>query len=187
MVATMMAALPRMGIAEEWILDPESSRIGFQAFQMGAPFEGAFESYRGSIVFDPARLDESKVTVIVDIGSVNSRNAERDAAIRSADWFDASTHPTATFVSESFTALGDNRFEAPGKLTMRGVTRPVVFPFTYSVVLQENGRRVARVEGAFPVARSEFGIGQGQWAGDGVIGDRVVIQIGLTAVPREAQ
>jgi polyisoprenoid-binding protein YceI len=175
------ALAPLHAVAEEWVADPEQSRIGFRALQMGAPFDGTFERYHASIVFDPDRLDQSRVSFSVDIASVDTRNAERDAAIQSADWFDAATHPTATFVSEAFTALGDSRYQAEGALTMRGVTRAVVFPFTLDLVVQE-GHQVAKVDGAFPVARTEYGIGQGEWASDGVVGDRVLIQVDLTAV-----
>jgi polyisoprenoid-binding protein YceI len=174
-------------VAEEWVPVPEESRIGFRAIQMGAPFDGEFTRYRASIVFNPARLEQSQVSFTVDIDSVDTRNAERDAAIQTAEWFDVSNYPAATFASDAITALGDGRYEAQGTLTMRGVTRSVVFPFTFDVAgseeggAQQDGGQLARVEGAFPVARTEFGIGQGEWASEGVIGDRVLIQVELTA------
>lgn len=174
-------------VAEEWVPVPEESRIGFRAIQMGAPFDGEFTRYRASIVFDPDRLEQSQVFFTVDIDSVDTQNAERDAAMQTADWLDATNHPTATFASDAIAALGESRYEARGTLTMRGVTQPVVFPFTFEVVGPEEGRtqqdgdQLARVEGAFPVARTKFGIGQGQWASEGVIGDQVLIQVELTA------
>lgn len=174
-------------VAEEWVPVPEESRIGFRAIQMGAPFDGEFTNYRASIVFDPDRLEQSQVFFTVDIDSVDTQNAERDAAMQTADWFDASNHPTATFASDAITALGESRYEARGTLTMRGVARSVVFPFTFDVVepekggAQQDGTQLARVEGAFAVARTEFGIGQGQWASEGVIGEQVLIQVELTA------
>lgn len=180
-ILVAIAMAPVYAVAEEWVPDPEQSRIGFRALQMGAPFEGQFKRYRASIVFDPARLDQSQVSFIVDIDSVDTQNAERDATIQSADWFDASNHPAAIFVSEAFTAVGDDRYEAEGALTMRGVTRPVVFPFTLNVDVQD-GRQIARVDGAFSVARTEYGVGQGQWASEGVVGGQVLIQVDLTAV-----
>ena len=182
-VVLLMSAMASMHAgADEWVPDPDQSRIGFRATQLGASFDGAFKRYRASIVFDPAHLDQSQVSFTVDVDSVDTGNAERDAAIQSADWFDATNHPTAIFVSEAFTAAGDGRYEAQGALTMRGVTRPVVFPFTLDVTRQEEGRQIARVDGEFPVARTDFGIGQGQWASDGVVGDRVLIQVELVAV-----
>ena len=174
-------------LAEEWVPVPEESRVGFRATQLGAPFDGQFTRYRASIVFDPDRPEQSQVLFTVDIDSVDTENAERDAAIQTADWFDASKYPTATFVSDAVTALGDGRYEARGMLTMRGVTRPVMLPFTFTVAglgearARRNGGQLARVEGAFAVARTEFGIGQGQWAGEGVIGDQVLIRVELTA------
>ena len=186
-IALVIAMNLMHALAEEWIPVPEESRIGFRAIQMGAPFDGEFTRYRASIVFDPDRLEQSRVLFTVDIDSVDTQNAERDAAIQTADWFDAGKHPTATFASNAITALGESRYEARGTLTMRGVARSVVFPFTFDAVGPEEGRAQhdgggrARVEGEFPVARTEFGIGQGQWASEGVIGDRAVIQIELTA------
>jgi polyisoprenoid-binding protein YceI len=186
-ILLVMAMSLMHAVAETWVPVREESRIGFRAIQMGAPFEGEFTSYRASIVFDPDRLDQSRVSFTVDIGSVDTRNAERDAAMQTADWFDASTHPTATFATDAITALGGSRYEARGTLTMRGVMRPVVFPFTLHLIgpekggAQQDGGQLARVEGEFPVARTEFGIGQGQWASEGVIGDQVLIQVDLTA------
>jgi polyisoprenoid-binding protein YceI len=186
-ILLVMAMSLMHAVAEAWVPVREESRIGFRAIQMGAPFEGEFTNYRASIVFDPDHLEQSQVSFTVDIDSVDTQNAERDAAMQTADWFDAGNHPTATFASDAITALGEGRYEARGTLTMRGVTRSVVFPFTLDLMGSEEGRaqqdggHLARVEGEFPVARTEFDIGQGQWAREGVIGDQVLIQVDLTA------
>ena len=99
-------------VAEEWVPVPEESRIGFHATQMGAPFDGEFTRYRASIVLDPDRLEHSQVAFTVDIDSVDTQNAERDAATQTVDWFDASKYPTATFTSDTIRALGDRRYES---------------------------------------------------------------------------
>lgn len=176
--AVSTAALP--SAAAEWIVDEQASRIGFQATQMGAPFRGEFHDYEATIAFDPDDPDSGSALVTVTVASLDTGNDERDAAALGPLWFDAATYSTATFASDGFTALDDNHYRADGRLSMRGVTHVAAFTFALDIA-EEGNRRVAHVSGVLPVSRSDFGIGRGEWASDGVIGDRVTIEIELTA------
>lgn len=79
-----------------WTVE-ESSRLGFVATQSGAPVEGVFEKFEAEIAFVPGDLANSKVSVEIEIASVNSKSKDRDAAIISPGLFDVSKWPTASF------------------------------------------------------------------------------------------
>ncbi len=162
-----------------WTVE-EDSRVGFVATQSGAAVEGAFEAFTAEIAFDPGNLAASRVAVVIDVASVNSESKDRDDTIRSAALFDVAQWPEARFMAEGFTALGGDRFEAAGELTMRDATLPVVLPFTL-VITEEAGVQRARASGELEVSRLDYGIGQGLWADTSVVGEAVVIRIDITA------
>ncbi|TVR99772.1 MAG: polyisoprenoid-binding protein [Rhodospirillales bacterium] len=179
-VALVVAVLlaPDAARAAEWTVDAAESRIGFRATQMGAGFEGRFHRFTGEVRFDPDDPEAGRAAFTVEIASVDTGNAERDQAILTNVWMAAADHPTATFETDRITRENGDRYRAEGRLTMRGTSREVVFPFTFS---PQAGSDAAEVAGEIPLSRTDFGIGRGEFAADGVIGDRVVIQIRLIA------
>jgi polyisoprenoid-binding protein YceI len=175
-----LATAPARAEPPQWQVDASASRIGFEALQMGATLVGTFRIEAAEIEFDPAEPEGGWAVVTVDVASVDTRSARHDEAIRSPDWLDAASHPTAEFIAEEFTGLDAGRFQAVGRLTLRGTTRRIRFPFSLEVAARDS-RRTARMEAEIPVLRSEFGIGRGEWAGDSVVGNRVVIRVVITA------
>ena len=158
-----------------WTVE-EGSRLGFIATQGGAPVEGVFERFDAKIAFAADDLANSKVAVEIEIASVNSKSKDRDAAIISPGLFDVSKWPTASFETKSFRKTGDGQYEAEAMLTMRGVSRDVVLPFTLKV---SDGK--AHAKGELKVERLDFGIGQGVWKDTSVVGNSVTIFIDLCA------
>jgi len=174
------AAAPALAEPRSWTVDANASRLAFQATQLSAPFDGAFTSYVADVAFDPDDLGASRVRVEIDVTSIDTGNAERDAAALGPDWFDSANHPAAVFETTSFSGAGDGRYEARAKLTIRGETRDVVLPFTLGIN-EDQGRTTARMEEELTISRGDFGVGRGQWAGDGVVADAVVIRVEITA------
>jgi polyisoprenoid-binding protein YceI len=164
--------------AAEWRVDPGKSRLSFAGNQGGAPFEGLFERFQAVIQFDEKDLASSTVSVVIDMTSANTGNAQRDEALRGSDWFAASRYPQGRFEAKSFRHLGGEGYEADAALSIRDVTRPVVLPFT---LRQEAGG--TRAAGALTIDRTAFGIGQGQWATPQVVAHEVTIRFDLLAVP----
>lgn len=169
--------------AAPWTIDLARSRLGFTATQLRAPFDGEFKKYAATIDFDPHNLVASRVAVEIAIESVDTKNDERDGYIVSHEWMAARTYPTARFETAGFAHLGGERYEAKARLTMRGVTRDVVLPFTLKIGDDPNDstRLAARVEGVLTVKRTDYGIGQGQWVATDMIGGDVRIKVSLTA------
>lgn len=93
--------------------------------------DGIFKGLKGTIKFDEADLAGSSVNVSIDANTINTGNAMMNKHAKGKEWLDAAAHPTITFVSSSFakTAKG---YEAKGKLTIKGTTKEVSLPFTFT-------------------------------------------------------
>jgi len=86
---------------------------------------GRFDNFSGSFDYDPANPNASKVSVEIDVASVNSNHAPRDKHLRSAELLDVAKYPKATFVSTGFKDLGNGKAVLTGDFTLHGVTRSI--------------------------------------------------------------
>jgi cytochrome b561/polyisoprenoid-binding protein YceI len=155
------------------------SALGFSTTWGGAAVQGRFKTWTADVLFSPDALDRSKVTVSIDMASVDSGDAQRDTALPSGDWFDATTHPKAIFTATRFEKTGEGRFVAHGRLNLRGVDKPVNLPFR----LQIDGDK-ARVRGVTSLDRTAFGVGQGEWTSTDQIPAQVSVSVDLKATRR---
>lgn len=166
---------------EGWVISLPQSTLGFEATQYGQTFQGQFERFSGSIVFDPKNLGASDVAIDIDITSIKTGSDERDEQAKGAEWFNVSQFPSAQFTSQSFEALPEaNRYHVSGDLMIRGIKQTVSFPFTLETT-QEDEKETAHMIADVPLSRLAFGIGQGAWESTDTIGDRVLVHIDLTA------
>jgi polyisoprenoid-binding protein YceI len=159
-----------------WTVVAEESQLGFVATQMGTRFDGRFLRFDCDIVFAPDDLAASRAVVTIDMAAAETGNRERDSLLPGAPWFNVQAFPQARFETTGFRALGDNRFEARGNLTIRGRTREVIVP----VAIEITGDR-ARVTGATTINRTDFDVGTGEWASGAVVGHAVEIRFSLQA------
>ncbi|GAA0620915.1 MULTISPECIES: YceI family protein [Thalassospira] len=177
-IATTIAGFSGAALAaDQWVVEANDSEIEFTGTQLGAAFEGKFESFEADIVFSPDDLAGSSVEVLIDIASVNTSNGDRDSQIVSPDWFDAAQWPTAKFATKSFSEIAPGKYEAVADLTIRDVTREVTLPFD----LEIEGNK-AEAEGTVTINRTDFGVGQGQWQDTSQVGDAVTIKIEIEAM-----
>jgi polyisoprenoid-binding protein YceI len=91
---------------------------------------GRFGAVTGTIELDAANPARSSVTAEIDVTSIDTRQEQRDAHLRSADFFDADNFPAITFRSRGVEAAGEGRYRVTGDLTIRGVTREVALDTT---------------------------------------------------------
>lgn len=159
-----------------WTVDKAASKLGFKSSFSGMDFDGAFRRWDAQIVFDPKALGAAKATVSIDVASASTGTSERDEAMPTSDWFDVAHFPRATFVTKAFRSRGGDRYEAAGDLTLRGVSRPVVLPFTLTIEGD-----VATMTGQVAVDRSAFGVGQGQWSSPETVPLPVTVTVSITA------
>ncbi len=138
----------------EWRIDPAQSAIAFTARVSGQAVKGRFTRFTARIAFDPADPAMASVEVQIDIASLATGQAELDAALRGADWFDVAAHPLAIYRARGARRMEDGRYALDGTLTLRGVSRPLTLPFT----LELRGRN-ALARAAATLDRTAFGIG----------------------------
>jgi polyisoprenoid-binding protein YceI len=115
-------------IADTYVIDTKGAHasINFRASHLGFSWlTGRFDTFTGTFEYNEANPAESKVSVEIDVASLNSNHAERDNHLRSDDFFNASAHPKATFVSKSIKLTGQKTAIITGDLTIRGVTKTV--------------------------------------------------------------
>jgi len=165
--------------ARSWTLDKTASRLRFRSAFAGTAFEGGFSRFDAQINFDPKNLAGSRAVVTVDLASAATGDADRDQTLPTADWFNTAKFPRATFTSTAIRDLGGGRYQASGNLSLKGVTKPVTLPFT----LQIQGN-TARMNGQVVINRSQFGVGQGQFAGADTIPHEVTVTIAVLARAR---
>ena len=109
-----------------WNIDPSHSTAEFSVrHMMITNVKGRFGKLSGTVEYDPAHPELSRLEATIDATSIDTRDEKRDAHLRSPDFFDVEKFPTLTFKSTEVKKTGDG-FTALGDLTMHGVTKPVV-------------------------------------------------------------
>ncbi len=112
-------------------VDKDHTEIGFDVRHFFSKVHGVFKQFDGTIVFDEQNPAAISVNATADAKSIWTDNERRDNHLRSADFFAADSFPTLSFKSTKVTAAGKNKYKVAGDLTLRGVTRPVVFDAEY--------------------------------------------------------
>lgn len=107
-------------------IDPAHSSAQFKVrHMMIANVKGEFDKVSGTVNFDPANPSTASLEATIDVASISTRDEQRDAHLKSADFFDVEKFPAITFRSEKVTAMGGENFTVTGDLTIHGVTKEV--------------------------------------------------------------
>jgi polyisoprenoid-binding protein YceI len=174
-------ASPVSSAVSTWDLDPSHSGVHFSLKHLVvATVRGEFSKVRGTVVIDPRDLTRSTVRASIDVASINTRDPQRDAHLRSPDFFDAEAFPTIEFRSTGLARTSDG-LDVTGDLTIHGVTRPVTLKVeTTDTDLKDPYGNVRRAASAtVRINRKDFGL---VWnvaleTGGFVVGDEVKIEI----------
>ena len=169
-----------------YAVDASHSELTFSArHMMVSKVRGRFNQVEGSIDFADDPL-QSSVEISIAAASVDTGSADRDAHLKSADFFDVETYPTITFRSTGAKDLDGDRFTLEGDLTVRDVTRPVSFTATYNGLgTNPWGQQVVGFEGRVELDREDFGLtwNQALETGGVLVGKVVTIDIAVEASP----
>jgi polyisoprenoid-binding protein YceI len=175
--------------AGTWTIDPSHSEVGFSVRHlMVSKVKGTFETFEGTIVIGEDPLTSS-VTASVDLSSINTRDAQRDGHLKSADFFEVETYPTLTFASTSVTPDGDD-FTVVGDLTIKGVTKSVELELEFNGVHPDPwGGTRSGFSATTEISRKDFGVDfEVPMDGPGVVvGDKIKIFLEVEAVLAAAE
>jgi polyisoprenoid-binding protein YceI len=185
MTATIPSTLEALGYrAGTWTIDASHSEVGFVVrHMMVSKVRGSFEAFSGTIVTadDPTA---SSVSADIELNSITTKNAQRDAHIRSADFFDVENFPTMTYRSTAVRPDGGD-WVIEGELTLRGVTKSVPLTLELNGFGQDAyGGYRAGFSAKAEINRRDFGV---NWnaaieSGGVVVSDKVTIELEIEAV-----
>ena len=173
-----------------WQIDPAHTEVGFAVkHMMLATVKGRFADVSGTITIDEADIANSSVDVTISAASVDTKQEQRDAHLRSADFFDVENHPELTFRSRQVKSAGDGKLRIVGDLTIRGTTREAVLETTEEGRGKDPwGNERVGFSATTSIDRREFGL---TWnnaleAGGVLVGNDVRISLDVEAVKAEA-
>jgi polyisoprenoid-binding protein YceI len=171
--------------AEKWNFDNAHSSIEFTVRHLlVSKVRGRFTKWNGTFRYDERNPSASSVDVQIDAASVDTHEPQRDAHLRSADFFEVDKHPQLSFKSTGVEKKGDGRFALKGDLTIRGVTRPVVLDVELGGRLKDPwGNERVGFAAKTSIDRKDFGVSFNQTLDVGglALGENVDIAIEIEA------
>ena len=166
-----------------WSIDPVHSSIGFAVRHLGlSTYRGSFAGAAGSIVTEDGSL--ASVNGVVEVGKVVTSDSNLTGHLQSPDFFDAASHPTATFASTAIGQEGD-AVTIEGELTLRGVTRPITLTGELvGLAIDPYGNERIGVEVRGTIDRTAFGIRWNTPLANGVLtlAENVSLNLAVEAV-----
>lgn len=165
-----------------FVVDQAHSEVLFQVRHLITKVRGRFSDFSGTVDFDEARPDRSRVSFVIQARSVDTNQPDRDTHLRSDDFFAVEKFPTLTFSSSRIIDRGNNQFDVAGELSIRGVTQPIVLPVSYLGKAKDPwGNEKLAFETEVTLDRKEFGL---VWnaaleTGGFLVGDQVKVSVSL--------
>lgn len=176
-------------ITGSYAIDPNHSRLGFVVrHAVVSRVRGSFKEFDGSGYFDLDEAANSYLRLSVVTASIDTGNADRDAHLRSSDFFDVERYPEMTFTSTDVERNGFDSYQVKGDLALRGITRPVTIELNYegSAIDPDGDRRIG-FDGRGAISRKDWGL---TWntaleAGGVLVSDSVELELGVAAIRRD--
>jgi polyisoprenoid-binding protein YceI len=169
-----------------YTLDPTHTRIGFVArHAMVTKVRGSFNDFEGTATIDGDNPANSSARVTIQAASIDTRNADRDAHLRSNDFVAMDEFPHITFVSTRVTVVDETTYELSGELTIKGVTKPITIPFTFEGAAQDPfGNQRIGFDGSVTISRKDYGL---TWnaaleTGGVLVSDKIVLEFEVSAI-----
>jgi polyisoprenoid-binding protein YceI len=168
--------------ATKWTVDKSHSNVNFTVTHMTiSEVEGTFKIFEGNVEHTKPDFSDAKINFQVDIASVNTENENRDNHLKGDDFFNAAQFPTMKFSSTSMKPLGNNKYQLSGNLTIRDITKPVVFDVSYGGTVSTSRGKKSGFKAKTTINRFDYNL---KWdrateAGGLVVGKDVEIQINL--------
>lgn len=167
----------------KWVLDPSHTKVGFSVRHFGiSETDGFFRNYTGNVKAEKDDFSDLELSVVVQIDSIDTNDAQRDAHLKADDFFNAEKFPEMTFESTELVPTStNNEYKMYGNLTIRDVTKPVVFELEYAGTVPQDpfGNTKAGFFISGSINRQDFGLSFNVLLGTGnlAVSDKVKITI----------
>ncbi len=171
--------------ARTFTIDKTHSEATFQVRHLVTKVRGRFTDFSGTVQLDEAHAEQSSVSISINTASIDTGTPDRDAHLRSDDFFAVDTFPTITFASSRVTKTGAELFDVHGTLTIRDKAKTITLPVTYlGAATDPWGNARVGFETEITINRKDFGL---NWnaaleAGGFLVGDDVTISVSVQAI-----
>jgi polyisoprenoid-binding protein YceI len=171
-------------VSTTYAIDRTHSEVLFRVRHLLSRVGGQFRDFAGTIAFNPERPEDSRVDVSIKAASIDTAVADRDAHLKSEDFFATDKYPELTFVSDRVVSTGSDSFTVGGTLTIRGVSRRVELPVTFLGSAKDPwGNEKLGFEAFLRLNRKDFGL---TWnaaleTGGFLVGDDVDVTLNVQA------
>jgi polyisoprenoid-binding protein YceI len=169
-----------------WTIDTAHSQIQFSVrHMMISNVRGRFESFKGTIDVDEQKPENSKVDVIIDVATINTRDTQRDQHLRSPDFFQIDKYPNITYVSKKVNRTDTTHGKIMGDLTIRDITKEVVLDVEFNGQAKSPwGTTSAGFSASTKINRKDWGLVWNKTLETGgvLVGDEIIISIDLELV-----
>ena len=157
-------------------VQPDKSKMGFSFKQMGVAMDGHFAKFSTALNFDPAKPEQAKASIEVDLASIDTGSGEADQEVVGKAWFNTAAFPKAVFVAKQVKLMAPNQYEVLGSLSIKGRSRDV----KSTIKLSPQGKSSV-LSGSFTLQRADFAIGEGMWSKFDVVANDIQVNFQLTA------
>jgi polyisoprenoid-binding protein YceI len=186
LVLAATTATPAWAGITTYEADKAHSNIIFKIRHLLSRTTGQFKDYKATVMIDPEKRDEVNVVAEIDVASIDTDEAKRDAHLKNEDFFDVAKYPKITFTGSKLTDVNADRTKGKleGKLTIKDVSKPVVLDVEwFGTAVDPWGNQTAAFSGTTKINRKDFGIvwNKSLDAGGYLIGDEVEIEINIEA------
>jgi len=173
-ILPLLALLPAVPAQAQQVVKDQSD-IGFTSKQMGVPVDGHFKRWDAQLDFSPSQPAAGHVAFTIETASATFGSPETDAEVVKPEWFGVQKFPQATFKSTAIKASGPQAYTVDGQLTIKGKSQAIQVP----VKLAPGAAGVMMATGSFPIRRTAFDIGEGEWGDTSLVADEVTVKFKL--------
>jgi polyisoprenoid-binding protein YceI len=176
-LTTALALAAAVQAAPYQAVQLDKSKISFSFKQMGVGMDGHFAKFTPQLSFDPAKPEQTKASIEIDLASIDAGSEEADQEVVGKSWFNTSAFPKAVFVAKQVKQTAPNVYEVLGTLTIKGRGRDVKFAMKHA----PQGK-LGILTGSFTLQRADYAIGEGMWSKFDVVANDIQVSFQITAL-----
>lgn len=172
-MASLLAAASAAAQPSSWQSGGDDAELAFSVVYENVELTGRFGDFQVRLTMD-SDTGEGRLNVTVRVASADMNDLDINAEIRQAGWFDTAAYPLAEFSSTSLRSAGRGTYVALGTLSLKGIERRIEVPYDWTSTEDS-----AHMTGQLELSRSDWNIGQGEWASDELLADRVLLKFSV--------